>query len=356
MRAADGDPEPEPGLAPADLAQGLLAEGLCAGQESIDLSAVGLPREELGEVFSWVMNDRPELFFVESHLSYTYDGSGSVLTVTPAYRMAGEELEAAQELWQTVLAEVGAALCEAQMAALLAAEALPAGEVRPWGEADTVLFLHDYLAETYEYDTTATRYDALRLFRDGVGVCQAYALAFMALGRAAGLEVDMVVSREMDHAWNHVRVDDVWYHVDVTRDDPIREPGSRSVVRHDRLLRSDAGMEALGYRGFSCAAGHTCPGTRYETESGEALLSGIREGLTHLGTGWFRPVADGLWEPVPFPVPCETVAGDMDGDGRLCLRDLLYLEICTPPADLSAARAAWRNLYWSYLEGTDPAG
>lgn len=351
VRAVDGSPmgtasDDARGESPAAAAQRLLADGLFAARETIDLSAVGLPRTELGEVFSAVMNDTPELFYVESRLSYTYDATGVVLTVTPSYRLVGDELAEAQTLWQATLAEVAAALATAQETAQRAVDALPVGQVRPWSEADTVLFLHDYIASAYDYDTTASHYDALGLFRDGVGVCQAYALAFMALGRAAGLEVDMVVSREMDHAWNHVRVDGVWYHVDVTRDDPIRDPESPSVVRHERLLRSDVGMEALGYSGFSCACGHSCSSTQYETASGEAVLDGIREPLVHLGTGWFRSVSEQLWAPVAFPSSCDSPAGDMDLDGRLSLRDLLLLDICVPPADLLSARAAWRQHYW----------
>lgn len=361
VRAVDGSPmgtAPNESLGepPASAAQRLLADGLFAGRETIDLSAVGLPRTELGEVFSAVMNDTPELFYVESRLSYTYDVTGVVLTVTPSYRLVGDELAEAQALWQTTLAEVSAALAQAQETAQRAVDALPVGQVRPWSEADTVLFLHDYIASAYDYDTTASHYDALGLFRDGVGVCQAYALAFMAFGRAAGLEVDMVVSREMDHAWNHVRVDGNWYHVDVTRDDPIRDLGSPSVVRHERLLRSDAGMETLGYSGFSCACGHSCSSTRYEAASGEALLAGIREPLVHLGAGWFRSVSEQLWAPVAFPFPCAVVTGDMDSDGILSLRDLLLLDICVPPADLSSARAAWRQHYWEKMTGDGCSG
>lgn len=352
-------PAETPAEMPAEAAQKLLSDGLLAGSTAIDLSAVCLPRTELGEVFSAVMNDAPELFYVESRLSYTYDVTGIVLTVTPSYRLAGDELAEAQALWQTTLAEVSAALATAQETARRVADALPVGQVRPWSEADTVLFLHDYIASAYDYDTTASHYDALGLFRDGVGVCQAYALAFMAFGRAAGLEVDMVVSREMDHAWNHVLVEGEWYHVDVTRDDPIRDPGSPSVVRHERLLRSDAGMETLGYSGFSCACGHSCSSTRYETASGEAVLAGIREPLVHLGTGWFRSVDRSvdrstdtlLWEPVPFPASCAAVTGDMDSDGILSLRDLLLLDICMPPADLSSSQAAWRQYYWEKRPG-----
>ena len=358
MRAADTRPT---GKAAETVACGLLSDGLRNSRAEIDLRAACLPREALGRVFAQVMNGTPELFYVDSRLSYTYDAAGDVLSVTPVYRMAGEELEAARRFWHDTLDQVMASLHEAQTAR----QAVPGGGIPAWSEADTVLFLHEYLAQTYDYDTAGGNFDAFSLFRDGVGVCQAYALAFMALGRAAGLEVDMVTSREMDHAWNHVRVRDAWYHVDVTRDDPIREPGTASVVRHTRLLRSDAGMEAEGYIAFSCGDGHICADGRYETAEGDAWFSGVDTPLTCLPTGWFRAGEDadsGLWVPCPFPpaggtsalpsaacaacTPCARCAGgmpgDMDGDGRLSTADLLWLDICPLPQG-TAGRAALRE-------------
>ena len=304
VRAADTRPT---GKAAETVACGLLSDGLRNSRAEIDLRAACLPREALGRVFAQVMNGTPELFYVDSRLSYTYDAAGDVLSVTPVYRMAGEELEAARRFWHDTLDQVMASLHEAQTAR----QAVPGGGIPAWSEADTVLFLHEYLAQTYDYDTAGGNFDAFSLFRDGVGVCQAYALAFMALGRAAGLEVDMVTSREMDHAWNHVRVGDAWYHVDVTRDDPIREPGTASVVRHTRLLRSDAGMEAEGYTAFSCGDGHICADGRYETAEGDAWFSGIDTPLTCLPTGWFRAGEDadsGLWIPCAYPPPVGTSA------------------------------------------------
>lgn len=332
------DPAPGPtvrytltGEASRVVAQGLLLGGLRELASEIDLSTACLPRRELGEIFSRVMDATPELFYVENRLSYTYGEDELVLTVRPAYSMEGEELAEARRLWDETLAEVRERLAEARSATG------PDGAPVAWGEADTVLFLHEYLADTYAYDTDARNYDALRLFRDGVGVCQAYALAFLALARDAGLEAELVTSRAMDHAWNHVRVDGVWYHVDVTRDDPIREEGATPLVYHDRLLRSDAGMAALGYHDYTCAGGHICPDARFETSDGGSVFEHIHLPLVSRGNGWFAPgegADEGLWIPVCIPAArsetaeapdTELVPGDMDRDGQLTPADLLCL-------------------------------
>ena len=164
VRAADTRPT---GKAAETVACGLLSDGLRNSRAEIDLRAACLPREALGRVFAQVMNGTPELFYVDSRLSYTYDAAGDVLSVTPVYRMAGKELEAARRFWHDTLDQVMASLHEAQTAR----QAVPGGGIPAWSEADTVLFLHEYLAQTYDYDTAGGNFDALSLFRDGVGVC-----------------------------------------------------------------------------------------------------------------------------------------------------------------------------------------
>ena len=241
----------------------ILLEGLTDCREAIDLSGASLPVSELGRVYVSILHSHPELFHVAPRLSYSYtegDGTRAVTEVYPAYTLTGDALAAARAFYRDTLA------------AILAEMEMTFGD-SPRTEADTVLYLHDCLADRYAYDTRATgaNADAYTFFRDGVGICQAYALAFIALARGAGLEADFVSSDAMDHAWNHVRVDGVWYHVDVTRDDPIPAAEGREEVNHHRLLRSDEGMAALGYHGYSCTAGHVCTDTRFEPD-GAAVL------------------------------------------------------------------------------------
>lgn len=261
----------------------ILAEGLTACREIIDLSDSSLPVIELGQVYLAVLHSHPELFHVALRLSYrctesTVDGIPTLIVteVYPAYTLTGVALTAARADYRDMLA------------AILTEMELTFGD-HPRTEADTVLYLHDYLAHRYSYDTrpeAEANADAYTLLRDGRGICQAYALTFLALCQGAGLEADLVVSDAMDHAWNHVRVGGEWYHVDVTRDDPIPAAEGTDEVNHLRLLRSDEGMEALGYHGFSCTAGHTCTDTRYETPEGETGWGIFSQKLTFSGGKW----------------------------------------------------------------------
>ena len=300
----------------------IILEGLTDCREAIDLSGASLPVSELGRVYVSVLHSHPELFHVAPRLSYSYterDGTRTVVQVYPVYTLTGDALTAARADYRDVLA------------AILAEMELTFGS-HPRTEADTVLYLHDYLAHRYAYDTrpeAEANADAYSFLRDGRGICQAYALAFLALCQGAGLEADLVVSDAMDHAWNHVRVEGEWYHVDVTRDDPIPAAEGTDEVNHLRLLRSDEGMEALGYHGFSCAAGHTCTDPRYETPEGGSGWGIFSQRLTFSGGKWLGMddsggvVAVNLQKTGVFmgQVGDADLNGEVDPADLLCLYD-----------------------------------
>ncbi len=277
---------PSPVAAEAD-PSAVLLEGLTACAEIIDLRDASLSPAELGQIYTALRLDHPALFHVAPRLSYGYTESivngvpaRTVTEVYPVYTLTGAELTAARAFYRETVASI-----------LTEMEAVFGDALH--SEADTVLYLHDLLADRYAYDTHPdgeadgeANADAYAIFRDGVGICQAYALAFTALCEGAGLEAHTVVSDAMDHAWNHVRVEGEWYHVDVTRDDPIPAEGGVPAVHHTRLLRSDGGMEALGYHGYSCAVGCGCTDSRFETAEGGAILEVFTLKMRFWGGVW----------------------------------------------------------------------
>lgn len=87
----------------------------------------------------------------------------------------------------------------------------------------------------YEYIITNTNYaqapvedggghSIYSIMKDGVGVCQAYALLFYRLMEEEGIESKYIVgksSQNIDHAWNVVTLEGKTYHIDVTYGDPV---------------------------------------------------------------------------------------------------------------------------------------
>jgi hypothetical protein len=70
----------------------------------------------------------------------------------------------------------------------------------------------------------------------GIGVCQAYAEAAKLLLNKVGIECEVVVgtSRDENHAWNIVKLDNEYYMLDVTWNDPTTEvDGEEEYVYYD---------------------------------------------------------------------------------------------------------------------------
>lgn len=117
--------------------------------------------------------------------------------------------------------------------------------------------LHDYLVEnvTYDYEYSylggSVMEDSLyKTLYAGKGVCEDYANTYNRLCRRYGLECWTVSgdakgivyegdepSWGMGHAWNIVRLDGEYYHVDVTWDDPF---GSGGNVFYGYFLKADS--------------------------------------------------------------------------------------------------------------------
>lgn len=88
---------------------------------------------------------------------------------------------------------------------------------------DKELYLHDALIDHIVYDlSTLEDQSAYGALVNGKAVCAGYARAFQYLLMRAGIQSYYVVgeSQEQAHGWNMVKIDEEWYYVDPTWDDP----------------------------------------------------------------------------------------------------------------------------------------
>lgn len=172
-----------------------------------------------------IVYNNPELYYVKTSLGWSKIGD-EVVAITPEYS-AADKAEAAQ-----MTAQINAATDEIL---LLINDNMT--------EFDKVMTVHDYMVLNYYYDTVGlenenANYDA-SIMVTKTGVCQAYALAFKHIMNKVGIDCLFVSSDAMSHAWNLVKVDGQWYHIDLTWDDPT--PNKYAQVRHTyALLSSDA--------------------------------------------------------------------------------------------------------------------
>ena len=91
------------------------------------------------------------------------------------------------------------------------------GAVDPW---DIALWLHNWLIYNANYDYTYSQYSADGVLLKGTGVCNSYALAYGLLLDKFGIENIKLDAPAMNHAWNIVKLNGQWCHVDCTWDDP----------------------------------------------------------------------------------------------------------------------------------------
>lgn len=117
-------------------------------------------------------------------------------------------------------------------------------------EEEKVRAIHNYLISNYMYavDGDVHYYtECAVLFREGKAQCQAYSEAFVALCLLNGVEARVISGQstfgfgENAHAWCQVKVNSIWYHIDVTWDDPI--PDVPNLVRYDFYLKGDFTMD-----------------------------------------------------------------------------------------------------------------
>ena len=86
--------------------------------------------------------------------------------------------------------------------------------------------LHNWLTTNSHYfdDGSTAAHESKTLLLKGYGVCEAYAEAYCKLLSAAGIASTDLGAQIMEHAWNIVRINNKWYHVDCTWDDPTNGP------------------------------------------------------------------------------------------------------------------------------------
>lgn len=118
--------------------------------------------------------------------------------------------------------------------ALATAEEIIAEIITPeMSEFEKVKAIHDYIVMNFDYDyenvqadtIPATSYTAEGVLSTSRGVSAGYAKTFELLCKCAGIETDYIVGTTKDglQIWNQVKVDEQWYNIDVSMDDPFEE-------------------------------------------------------------------------------------------------------------------------------------
>ncbi|HFJ9317867.1 S-layer protein [Bacillus anthracis] len=102
---------------------------------------------------------------------------------------------------------------------------------------EKVKAIHDYVVKHISYDTSYRAYTAYEALVNRSAVCQGYALLTYQLLKEAGIENHFVVGTGdgQPHAWNLVKIENKWYHLDTTFDDPVPDEQGRVTYSYFNL-------------------------------------------------------------------------------------------------------------------------
>lgn len=115
-------------------------------------------------------------------------------------------------------------------------------------DREKIKLFHDYIINNTKYDSnfkintdkntyTGHPYNAFGVLAEGKGICGGYSDVMSIYLDKLGINNYRIASNE--HIWNYVYLDNSWYHLDLTWDDPVTNTGEDVLIYDFFLIDSD---------------------------------------------------------------------------------------------------------------------
>lgn len=218
------------------------------GNQQVSLS-VSVQSDDIADIVYSVYYDHPELFWVDSSLTYYMNGSGIVTSLIVNFNGTANSLKTSQQRFESAIAPL------INYASTLS------------NDAQKAKYVHDYLTNTIDYVSGAEyNQSAYSAIVNGKTVCAGYAHAFQYCMQKLGIPAAYIVGYAGEnHAWNILRLDGEYYAMDVTWDDPLNNPAT--TYYYDYFNITDAQISKDHTRDSISAKLPTANGTKYSFNS-----------------------------------------------------------------------------------------
>lgn len=223
-----------------ETAYDVILAGMLSLDETINIKNFKIDDAELEAIMQDILKNEPMVFYWDGYYSWSYTFSGKVTKVYFEYTDTAEQINEKKQF------------VEQELSAIIAS--VPEG----LDNYETAVYLHDYICVNFKYDLDYEIRDIYSVLKYGEAVCMGYAYLYDELLARVGIESRAVISPQtsLNHMWNEILLEGVWYHVDATWDDPIPDGFGRSlhtnIFMSDDMLRSthdDCAMEC----DYSCS-------------------------------------------------------------------------------------------------------
>jgi transglutaminase-like putative cysteine protease len=161
-------------------------------------------------------------------------------------------------------------------------------------EYTTVKNIHDYLVLNIAYPSSYSG-DAVHTLdyalNKGVCVCDGYSKAFYFLCKASGIDAILLSGDAVNssgnsesHAWNKVKINDKWYSIDVTWDDPFPDVPGQVKTNYFLITDKDISINHFWDNTGLPVADSTDLGIIYSTYGSLPSVSGSSETIDYISS------------------------------------------------------------------------